>query len=228
MSSKKRNNIKGNKFNSVAGLRRIDLPKPSIRGGMPFSAALNKRRTIREISGKKLSMQAISNLLWAAAGINREKGPFKIPGITAASASNSQEIILYTAMQDGIYFYHPASHSLEPVVEGDFRQLATGVGQGKAGAKAALRIIYVVDIDKFAEAGFQEPGLQNPETQKAYYYVDTGMIAANVYLAAASQGLAAWFHNCDRQGIHSKLRLGKNRLALFGQSVGYPGKKTKR
>jgi hypothetical protein len=53
-----------------------------------------------------------------------------------------------------------------------------------------------VDIDKLANtSGFQEPGLRDPEVQRSYYHVDTGLIAANVYLFAASIGLAAWFHN---------------------------------
>ncbi len=89
------------------------------------------------------------------------------------------------------------------------------------GEEAPVRLVYVVNLDRFKTAGFQEPGLADPETQKAYYYVDTGLIAGNVYLFAASQGLSAWFHNCDKVGLDEKLKLGKNRRILFGQTVGY-------
>jgi nitroreductase len=103
--------------------------------------------------------------------------------------------------------------------------MAIGRGQGKWGANAPVRLIYVVDIDKFAKAGFQEPGLHDAEIRKSYYYVDTGLIAGNVYLFAASLGLAAWFHNCDKAAVSAALKLPPSKRPLFGQTVGYPGKK---
>ena len=184
--------------------------------------ALNRRKTDRNIAAKPLSPQTLSNLLWAACGINRRKGPFGFFGLTAASASNSQEIIVYVALPDGIYRYEPGPHRLQWVAGGDLRKLAIGRGQSRMGAQAPVRLIFVVDLDKFKEAGFQEPGLWDKEKQKAYYYVDTGLIAGNVYIFAASQGLAAWFHNCDRAGLAEWLDLKPTQMALFGQTVGYP------
>ncbi|OBI23920.1 hypothetical protein A5713_08445 [Mycobacterium sp. E2497] len=70
-------------------------------------------------------------------------------------------------------------------------------------------------------AGFDEPGLHDPEVQKSYYYVDVGLIAGNVYLFAAAHGLAAWFHNCDRAGLTEHLGLKVHQRVLFAQSVGY-------
>lgn len=151
------------------GISQIRLPKPTVGRGKSVGAALQKRTTSRSISGKRLSAQLLSNLLWSACGVNRKKGPFGIPGRTAASASNSQEIDLYVAREEGVYRYEPVPHCLTPVAAEDVRAMAIGEGQGTAGAKAPVRLIYVVDIDRFREAGFQEPGLQDPETQKAYY-----------------------------------------------------------
>ena len=145
------------------------------------------------MSGKKLSQQVLSNLLWAACGVNRKEGPFGIPGRTAGSASNSQEIDIYVLMEEGAYLYDAVPHCLLPVAEGDMRALAIGKGQGKAGAEAPVRLVYVVDIERFGTAGYQEPGLHDPETQKAYSSDDPGLIAANVYLFAASQGLGSGF-----------------------------------
>jgi hypothetical protein len=153
--------------------------------------------------------------------VNRRKGPFGVPGCTAASASNSQEIELYVALQEGVYRYQPLIHRLTPVIAEDLRELGLGEGQGKMGANAPVRLIYVVDIDKFSKAGFQEPGLWDTETQKSYYYVDTGLIAGNVYLFAASQGLMSWFHNCNRVELAAKLKLGRNQRVLFGHTIGY-------
>jgi hypothetical protein len=200
----------------------IKLPKPVLTKGLTVFTALKKRQTVRSISNKELSWQTISNLLWAANGINRQKGPFGTCGRTSASASNSQEIDIYAILAEGIYFYNAPSHSIRLIAEGDFRPLAIGAGQQGAGSQAPLRLVYVADLEKFKNAGFQEPGLRDPETQKAYYYTDTGLIAGNVYLYAASQGLAAWFHNCDRKALAKVLNPKPSQRILFGQTIGIP------
>jgi nitroreductase len=110
---------------------------------------------------------------------------------------------------------------MTPIATGDSRALAIGPGQGMAGANAPVRLIYIVDIDKFKSAGFQEPGLYNAEIQKSYYFIDTGLIAQNVYLAASSLGLASWFHNCNKAELTKVLKLKSNQRALFGHSIGY-------
>lgn len=204
-------------------LKPIALPKPKLGRGKSVAVALQQRKTIREISDKKLPLQMLSDLLWAACGVNRRIGPFGVPGRTAATASNSQEIDLYVALEEGIYFFDAARHMLSPVLAGDLRALAIGRGQDRFGADAPARLIYVADLYKLSNTkGYQEPGLKDPEVQKSYYFVDTGLMAGNVYLFAASQGLAAWFHNCDRAALAAKLKLRGEQRILFGQTVGYP------
>lgn len=207
----------------------IRLPRPAPKLGRSLVRALQLRRTTREIGDKKLPLQTLSDLLWAGCGVNRRKGPFGIPGRTAASASNSQEIGVYVALEQGTYLYDPFQHTLVPVVAGDLRRLAIGRGQDSAGAEAAVRLVYVADIDKLVHtSGYKEPQLRDPDAQRSYYYVDTGMIAANIYLFAASVGLAAWFHNCDRSALRTKLSLRPDQRVLFGQTIGYPLKKGRR
>jgi SagB-type dehydrogenase family enzyme len=207
----------------VENLEPIALPAPVFDGCRSLLEALKMRSTSRNISAKKISVQTLSDILWAAQGVNRAKGPFGDPGRTAGSASNSQEIRVYVLMEAGTYLYEPELHRLAPVVAGDIRRLAIGRGQQGAGAEAPVRLVYVVDIERFQHAGFSEPGLYNPETQKSYYYVDTGLIAQNVYLAAASLGLAAWFHNCDKEAFAEATGLGPDLRPLFGQTIGYVG-----
>ena len=126
-------------------------------------------------------------------------------------------------MREGTYVYDASHHMLAPVIAGDLRALAIGPGQQNFVARAPVHLIYVVDVNKLSNSsGFQEPGLQDPEIQKSYYYVDTGLIAGNVYLFAAYQGLAAWFHNCDKSGLTARLKLRAEQRVLFGQTVGYP------
>jgi len=201
---------------------RIELPRPALKATASLARALQRRRTIREISQEKLPPQVLSDLLWAACGVNRRRGPFGLPGRTAATASNSQEIDVYVAMEEGTYLYDPFKHRLEPVLAGDLRALAIGRGQGRMGAGAPVRLIFVVDVDRLVHTkGFQEPGLHDSQVQRSYYDVDTGIIAAHVYLYAAAAGLAAWFHNCDKPALQEKLGLRKDQRALFGQTVGY-------
>jgi nitroreductase len=209
------------KSNTTGDLQPIKFPLPSFQSCGTLLEALKMRRTSRAIGDKPISLQSLSDILWAAQGVNRLKGPFGIPGLTAGSASNSQEILIYVAREEGTYLYEPVLHRLAPVSAGDNRAAALGPGQGATGAKAPARFIYVADIQRFKNAGFQEPGLFDPEIQKSYYFIDTGLIAQNVYLAVASLGLAAWFHNCNKAEASKKLGLKANQRALFGQTIGY-------
>lgn len=207
------------------GLTPVVLPPPEKDKGKSVLKALKNRKTIREISDRKLPVQTLSNLLWAACGVNRRKGPFGFPGRTAATASSSQEIDLYVTLKEGIYLYDPFRHRLDPIVKGDFRILAIGKGQAGFGDKAPARLIYVADLKKLINTkGYREPGLLDPEVQKSYYFADTGMMAGNVYLFAASCGLASWFHNCDREELAAVLKLRAGQRVLFGQTVGYAEK----
>lgn len=200
-------------------LEPIVLPKPEPDGGKSVLAALRERRTNRNIRPDKLPPQVLSNLLWAAWGVNREKGNFGKPGRTAASASNSQEIDLYVALSDGVYLYEAVPHRLAPVVAGDFRARA---GRGAA-ATAPVNIFFVADPTRY-DQGPNQPDrrIGDPEVQKGYYYVATGLIASNIYLFAASQGLAAWFHNCNRDAAAKDFKLRPEQKVLYAQTVGYP------
>jgi len=205
-------------------LEPIALPKPEKEGGKTVLAALWERKTNRNVGAERLPPQVLSNLLWAAFGVNREGGPFGQIGRTAASASNSQEIDLYVALPEGVYLYEAAGHRLTPVVAGDQRAALGRRGRGGGAATAPVNIIFVADIAKFGKARLQEPGLRDPEVQKAYYNVATGLIAGNVYLFAAATGLAAWFHNCNKAGLATLLKLRPEQRVLFAQTVGYPAK----
>jgi len=209
------------KENIIGDLVPIKLLEPVFQRSSTVFEALKMRRTCRTISDKEIPLQILSDILWAAQGVNRTEAPFGSQGLTTGSASNSQEIRIYVAKEEGTYLYEPVPHKIIPVASGDIRTLAIGAGQGKAGANAPVRFIYVVDIERFKTAGFQEPGLSDPEIQKSYYYVDTGLIAQNVYLAAASLGMASWFHNCNRAEITNVLGLKQSQRGLFGQTIGY-------
>ncbi len=197
----------------------IALPEPEKDGGKSVLAALRERRTRRSISPKPLPPQLLSNLLWAAYGFNRtESGLRGKPGRTAASASNSQEIDLYVVLPEGVYLYEADSNRLAPVAAGDFRSRSWW----SSAAMAPVNIFFVADLARYVKEGQPDPHIDDPEVQKSYCYVLTGLIAANIYLFAASQGLAAWLHNCDRASTPKEFKLRPQQRVLFAQTVGYP------
>jgi hypothetical protein len=193
----------------------ITLPTPQTEGGRPLMQALKERRTTREFSGERLSPQMLSNLLWAAFGVNRSQGPMGRPGRTAPSAMNAQEIDLYVATSDAVYLYEAGPHRLKPVIAGDIR---VKTGRGPAAAQAAVTLIYVADYAKIEK-------VKQPELQIAFTNADVGFIGQNVYLFCASEGLMAWFRTTDRESLAKAMNLRPEQRVLYAQSVGYPIKK---
>jgi hypothetical protein len=204
---------------SRGGIQPIVLPKPEKEGGKSVLASLLERKTTRTISTKELPEQMLSNLLWAGFGVNRNSAGFNKKGRTAPSASNSQEIDLYVALSGGVYVYEAEAHQLLPIAEGDFR-----VRSGRRSAVTApVNIFYIADLSRY-DLGPTQPdrSIGDPEVQKSYYFTDTGFIAQNIYLYAASAGLAAWFHNCDKENTVKEFKLKPSQRVLFAQTVGYP------
>ncbi|HTW81310.1 MAG TPA: nitroreductase family protein, partial [Terracidiphilus sp.] len=119
------------------------MPKPDTSGGMPLMQALTHRRTTRAFADQPLPLQTLSNLLWAAFGINRQSTDGGHaggrPGRTAPSAMNSQEIELYVLLAGGVYEYVAAKNLLRAVAVGDAR---SKIGAPPA-AHAAVTIVYV-------------------------------------------------------------------------------------
>jgi len=150
---------------SPKSLDPIPLLKPQTEGGKSVLAALQERRTHRNIRPDPLPPQTLSNLLWAAFGVNRERGAFGKAGRTAASASNSQEMDLYVALPQGVYLYEAGPPRLAPVVAGDVRVRA---GRGAA-ATAPVNIFFVADLTHFDQGpGQPDRNIGHPEVQKGY------------------------------------------------------------
>jgi len=203
-------------------LKPIELPKPQITGGMPLMQALSARKTTREFGAEKLPLQTLSNLLWAAFGVNRAEmaGRTPKPGRTAPSAMNLQDIDLYVAFPEGVFLYEAVPHRLMPVIAKDVRALTN---RSAAAGTAALCLIFVEDQDKRPAPPAGTPQAAAPRSTSGE--VDAGFIGQNVYLFCASEGLNAWFYGTDREGLAKALNLRPGQRALYGQAVGYPKKK---
>src|ERR1019366_2894921 len=96
----------------------LNLPAPQQTGGMPLMDALARRATARAFDSKDLSPQQLSDLLWAAWGINRPDGRR-----TAPSARNKQEIDVYALLKTGVFIYVANGHRLSQISSADCRAL---------------------------------------------------------------------------------------------------------
>ena len=178
----------------------IQLPSPQKDGGMVLMQALAQRRTTRAFRDQPLSRQMLSNLLWAAFGVNRPRDVKPGLGRTAPSAMNSQDIELDVVLPEGVFVYEAEKNLLRPVFPGDVRARISPA----AAAHAAVTLVYVAPAgDRFAQ-------------------VDVGFIGQNVYLFAASEGLNAWFYTAHGQDVAGAIRLPAAKQVLYLQSVGYP------
>ena len=182
----------------------IKLPEPNRNGGMPLYDALRNRKSCRKISSDELTLQEISNLLWAAYGYNREGRR------TAPSSHNSQEFDLYVALANGTYLYNAVDNSLELKVKEDLRALS---GLQDFVASAPLTIIFVANRDKIK--GKDERGVT--ET----IYVDTGFISQNIYLYCASESFANVVRAMiDKNLLANKLQLTDNQEITLAHTIG--------
>jgi len=186
----------------------IHLPPPEMVGGLPLMQALKARHSTREFAGKSLPLKVLSNLLWAADGVNRPDTGAR----TAPSAHDWREIDVYVTTADGAYRYDPPAHALIPVVTGDIRHLA---GVQDFVATVPLNLVYVVNLDRMNGASAED---------KAFYSAtDAGFVAENVYLYCASAGLAVVVRGLiDREALGAALGLETHQRIILAQSVGYP------
>ena len=196
-------------------LKPIQLLAPQLDGGRPLMQVLKDRRSTRSYSPKEIPLQILSNLLWAAVGINRPHIGLR----TAPQKLSSGSIDIYLATANGVFFYDATKNLLNPVVAEDVRSLSgrqyppPGMYGGYVG-DAPVNLIYVWD------------GLKNSrysdELNLCLAFSLTGFISQNAYLYCASEGLVTvvrlWF---DKPALEKKMKLRPEQYATLVQSVGY-------
>jgi len=184
------------------------LPPPGATGGKSVMEALQLRRTTREFTTRELPDQVLSDLVWAAFGINRpESGERTAP---TAWGEKGIDILVFTA--EGVFRYAPEEHGLETLLEGDLRELA---GTADFVTAAPVTLVYLADHSRTPETAVWE--------KEKYAYVHTGAIGQNVYLYCASAGLGTVIHDSTPKGaLAGKLGLRKDQQIILAQTVGYP------
>jgi len=184
------------------------LPPARQAGGKPLFEALKERRSAREFIPRELPAAVLSNLLWAAFGVNRpETG-----GRTAPSAHDWEEIDVYVATAGGLYVYDAPAHALRKRLDRDIRGQT---GLQDFAAQAPVNLVYVADLSRMVQASAEE--------KAQYAGPDAGFIAQNVYLFCASEGLATVVRGMlDRQALARLMGLTPQQRIILAQSVGYP------
>jgi nitroreductase len=186
----------------------IELPEPAMEGGMPLMEALSRRQSQRSFDDREIADDLLASLLWAGFGINRPEAGER----TAPSWRGGKETDIYLARADGVWIYDAENNSLVRHMEDDLREMT---GRQPFAGEAPLVLIYVADRARMPEA---------PEEQlHLYAHVDAAFVSQNVYLLAASEGLATVvLGNVDKEALAEALGLGEDQILTFTQPVGYP------
>jgi len=187
----------------------IDLPPPVMDGGKSLMQSLKERQSIRDYSSRALSKQDLSNLLWAAWGVNRPQSN----GRTVPRWRDAYLLDIYLMMADGVWLYEPNRHRLLFHMAGDLRGQTT-TGQPFV-ATAPLNLVYVFDTSKMGNATDAEKNATSGAT--------AGVAGQNVYLYCAAAGLATVFReSVPGEALAKTLQLPPSHIIQFAQTVGYP------
>jgi len=186
----------------------ITLPPPRRVGGRPLMDALRDRATQREFSRRPLPDQMLSDMLWAAFGVNRSETGQR----TAPSAMDNREIDLVVATEAGVFLFVPMPHRLQQLSNEDLRPMTGGQDYVRA---APVSLVYLVDQRRQERVAVDE--------RMFYAAADTGFIGQNVYLFCASEGLASVVHVVpDSTRLTGKLGCVPEQEVVLAQCVGYP------
>ena len=189
-------------------LKPITLNPPDLKRGLPVMEAFSLRASATDFSDQKLNLQDLSDLLFAANGINRKD----VNKRTAPSAMNAQDVDIYVFMQEGVYLYDAAKSVLNPVVTGDQRLIVAG--RQDAVAKAPVMLLLVSDISRFK---FPDESAKLDAAAK-----DAGIVSQNINIFCAGMGLITRPRGTmDLEKIKSVLKLKDSQRPMLNNPVGY-------
>lgn len=198
----------GAQSNDTAVPQQIKLDQPQLDRGLPVMQAFKHRRSERQWADCPVTMRDLSDLLWAADGVNRPDGRR-----TAPSALGKNDIDIYALTPDGAYLYDSDSHALTLIATGDHRELAVG---GQPGISVPpLALVMVSTPSRF--------GIPDPKASEAMGFIDAGIVSENIAIFCAGTGLATVpRYTMDRKGLAELLKLPEGTMLVLNNLVGYP------
>ena len=181
----------------------VALPAPAKTGGMPLMQALAERKTIRDYKPAELDAATISEILYAANGVNRPDGKRTIP-----TAMNTQDLEVYIALPNAAYHYDAKANKLVKIADGDFR--AELITRKDLANNSACILVYASDSSKFPN------DIRFPA-------IHVGEASQDVYLYAASKGLGTVSLGMyDEKGVRKVFKLDDKMTVILAQAVGVP------
>ncbi|MBQ6187099.1 MAG: nitroreductase family protein [Prevotella sp.] len=183
---------------------KVELPAPVGSGGMGLFEVLQKRASIRDYSDKDISDKTLSQVLWAACGKNRPDGR-----ITAPSAVNAQDVVVYVCKANGAFLYDAQNNTLVQVSKKDLRKAVAG--RQEFAAKAPVSLVLVSNLEKL------------PRANQMLGAMDVGYVSENICLACTALGLATVPRaTMDIETLKKELGLGEKQVPMLNNPVGYP------
>ena len=181
--------------------------------GINIMEAFQKRISTNSYQTRDLSLQDLSDLLWAANGINRPESGKK----TAPSAMNSQDVDIYVSRADGTFLYDAAANRLVLVTTDDLRPLM----EGRRPLGAPVILLLVSDMARYKN---YTPG--DPDKNKHLYEmgaIDAGIVSQNISLFCAGAELGTRPRaGMDQDALRKALKLKDSQVAWLNHLVGYP------
>lgn len=197
----------------MARYKTIQLPPVRERGKVSLEETISKRRSQRRFAQKELSLEQISQLLWAAQGITSRRHGLKLRSAPSAGALYPMEIYLLT--RTGLFHYLPQDNQLEVMSEDDLRRglSSSALGQvavAEAPASIVICAVYERVTRKYAKRG------------ERYVHIEAGHIAQNIHLQAVGLGLASVpIGAFDDQKVKAALSLPEEQIPLYIIPLGY-------
>ena len=200
----------------------ILLPLPRLKGNMSLEESIAYRRSIREYLDKPLTLNQLSQLLWAAQGLTELKWGFRAS--PSAGATYPLEIYVVVAengvegLEPGIYHYDPYTHTIRLTRKGDFvDELYEACLRQPWVKEAPVNIVIVAEYERTTRV-YGERGIR-------YVHMEVGHVGQNIYLEATALGLGtvaigAFYDNQVRE----ILGLPPNYHPLYVMPVGVPVK----
>jgi len=196
-------------FAQLSG-QKVDLPKPNLDKGFSITKSLSLRKSAASgdfQKAKDLSLSEISELLWAANGVNRQSEGKR----TAPSAMNVQEVDVYVLAKTGAYKYNAQNHSLNLAASGDLRALAAGSQTDFASAPIIL--LLVSDVSKFPHG--------DDASRRNLGSIDAGIVSQNISLLCSGTGLITRVRvSMDADGLSKALKLTASQIPVLNMPTG--------
>lgn len=195
----------------------VSFPEPERHGETPVERALAQRRSVRRFLEQSLTLEQLGQLLWAAQGLTDSRGFRTAP---SAGALYPLEVLVLAGdvagVPEGVYRYHPGTHSMVRETEGDHRQAlaAAALEQAWVAEGAAVLVIaaeYSRTTKKYGIRG------------ERYAHIEVGHVAQNVYLQAQALDLGTAIVGAFRDAeVKQVLQLGEGIHPLAIMPVGRP------